>query len=114
MRMCTTEFFVKFCFNSVLFFFFFFQDKDEKATNELSLDKITRLIIYRFITAGLFDVIENVIATGKVELYRQEKKRTVLGKIKVYERRRRFEDRENCYSVPTYSLFRYFALASTS
>ncbi|CAG9535887.1 unnamed protein product [Cercopithifilaria johnstoni] len=41
------------------------KDKDEKATNELSLDKITRLIIYRFITTGLFDVIENVIATGK-------------------------------------------------
>uniref|UniRef100_A0A0R3RXU0 Serine/threonine-protein kinase RIO3 n=1 Tax=Elaeophora elaphi TaxID=1147741 RepID=A0A0R3RXU0_9BILA len=41
------------------------KDKDEKATNELSLDKVTRLIIYRFITAGLFDIIENVIATGK-------------------------------------------------
>ncbi|EFO27525.1 atypical/RIO/RIO3 protein kinase [Loa loa] len=41
------------------------KDKDEKATNELSMDKVTRLIIYRFITSGLFDVIENVIATGK-------------------------------------------------
>ncbi|KAK6101252.1 RIO1 family protein [Brugia pahangi] len=41
------------------------KDKDEKATNELSMDKVTRLIIYRFITTGLFDVIENVIATGK-------------------------------------------------
>ncbi|VIO91092.1 RIO1 family protein [Brugia malayi] len=41
------------------------KDKDEKATNELSMDKVTRLIIYRFITTGLFDVIGNVIATGK-------------------------------------------------
>uniref|UniRef100_A0A915PAW3 non-specific serine/threonine protein kinase n=1 Tax=Setaria digitata TaxID=48799 RepID=A0A915PAW3_9BILA len=41
------------------------KDKDEKATNEVSVDKITRLIIYRFINSGLFDVIENVIATGK-------------------------------------------------
>ncbi|VDK82375.1 unnamed protein product [Litomosoides sigmodontis] len=41
------------------------KDKDEKAINELSLDKVTRLIIYKFITTGLFDVIENVIATGK-------------------------------------------------
>uniref|UniRef100_A0A1I8EUZ4 Serine/threonine-protein kinase RIO3 n=1 Tax=Wuchereria bancrofti TaxID=6293 RepID=A0A1I8EUZ4_WUCBA len=41
------------------------KDKDEKATNESSMDKVTRLIIYRFITTGLFDVIENVIATGK-------------------------------------------------
>uniref|UniRef100_A0A8R1Y0B6 Serine/threonine-protein kinase RIO3 n=1 Tax=Onchocerca volvulus TaxID=6282 RepID=A0A8R1Y0B6_ONCVO len=41
------------------------KDKDEKATNEVSLDKVTRLIIYRFINTGLFDIIENVIATGK-------------------------------------------------
>ncbi|OZC11498.1 RIO1 family protein [Onchocerca flexuosa] len=41
------------------------KDKDEKATNEVSLDKVTRLIIYRFINTGLFDIIENIIATGK-------------------------------------------------
>ncbi|MCP9259182.1 Serine/threonine-protein kinase RIO3 [Dirofilaria immitis] len=41
------------------------KDKDEKATNEVSLDKVTRLIIYRFINSGVFDIIENVIATGK-------------------------------------------------
>ncbi|VDN04180.1 unnamed protein product [Thelazia callipaeda] len=41
------------------------KDKDEKATNEISLDKITRLVIYKFINAGLFDKVGNIIATGK-------------------------------------------------
>lgn len=41
------------------------KDKDEKATHGLSIDKVTRLIIYKFITTGLFDMIENVIDTGK-------------------------------------------------
>lgn len=47
------------------------------------MDKITRLIIYKFITTGFFDVIENVIATGKVKLYKGKK---LYWKQKVYGR----------------------------
>ncbi|KAH7695614.1 atypical/RIO/RIO3 protein kinase [Aphelenchoides avenae] len=41
------------------------KDKNEKATGEASVDALTRLILFKWINAELFDAIEGVIATGK-------------------------------------------------
>lgn len=42
------------------------KDKAEKATGEASVDALTRLILFKWINAEMFDAIEGVIATGKV------------------------------------------------
>lgn len=42
------------------------RDKEEKATNDQSMDATTRMILYKWINSGeMFDRVEGVIATGK-------------------------------------------------
>jgi RIO kinase 3 len=42
------------------------RDKRDQATNEISLDPRTRLILFKFVNADLIDSIGGVVSTGKV------------------------------------------------
>merc|ERR1719215_619425 len=41
------------------------RDKRDQATNEISLDKKTRLILFKFVNADLIESIGGIVSTGK-------------------------------------------------
>lgn len=60
--------------------------RDDRATTEQVLDPRTRLILFRLLSSGVFDIINGCISTGKeANVYHASKKSGEQFAIKIYK-----------------------------